>query len=79
MDEPYNYFLDFYFPEKKMVLEIDGKQHKYRVEHDKVRDERLSNVGIKVFRIKWKSINNESGKIYIKNEIDKFLNFYYKN
>jgi very-short-patch-repair endonuclease/arsenate reductase-like glutaredoxin family protein len=76
VDEPYNYFLDFYFPEKKMVLEIDGKQHKYRVEHDKVRDERLSNVGIKVFRIKWKSINNDSGRIYIKNEIDKFLNFY---
>ena len=76
VDEPYNYFLDFYFPEKKIALEIDGDQHKYRIEHDKIRDERLSNVGIKVFRIKCKSINNDSGKAYIKNEIDKFLFFY---
>ncbi len=76
IDEPYNYFLDFYFPKKKIVLEIDGKQHKYRTEHDKIRDERLQNIGIKVFRIKWKSINNDKGKEYIKNEIERFINFY---
>lgn len=79
IDEPYNYFLDFYFPKKKIALEIDGKQHKYRSGHDKIRDERLSNVGIKVFRIKWKSINNDKGKEYIKNEIESFLNFYNSN
>jgi len=37
---------------------------------------RLENVGIKVYRIKWKTINNEKGKKYIKNEIKKFLDFY---
>jgi len=79
IDEPYNYFLDFYFPEKKIALEIDGNQHKYRTEHDRLRDERLQNVGIKIFRIKWKSINNDKGKEYIKDEIEKFLNFYNSN
>ena len=79
IDEAYSYFLDFYFTEKKILLEIDGKQHEYRKEHDELRDERLRNIGIKIHRIKWKSINNEKGKEYIKNEIDKFLDFYNKN
>jgi very-short-patch-repair endonuclease len=79
VNEPYNYFLDFYFPKKNMVLEIDGSQHRYRVEHDFIRDERLTNAGIKVFRIKWKSINNEIGKNYIQEEINRFLRFYNDN
>ena len=79
IDESYNYFLDFYFTDKKLVLEIDGNQHKYRKEHDDLRDERLLNVGIKTYRIKWKSINSEKGKEYIKKEIEKFLDYYNKN
>jgi hypothetical protein len=31
-----------------------------------------------VYRIEWKSINTQTGKDYIKNEIDKFIK-YYKN
>lgn len=71
------YFLDFALS-NKIDLEIDGKQHKLedRRAHDKIRDERLTNNGWKVYRIEWKSLpkNNE----YIKNEIDKFLEWYQK-
>ncbi len=71
------YFLDFALS-NKIDLEIDGKQHKLedRRAHDKIRDERLTNNGWKVYRIEWKSLpkNNE----YIKNEIDKFLAWYQK-
>lgn len=76
LDEEGNYFLDFYFLDKKIDLEIDGKQHNFRKEHDEKRDQYISNNGIIVYRIKWKSINNDKGKKYIKNEIDKFLDFY---
>lgn len=78
IDDDSNYFLDFYFKDKKIDLEIDGKQHKYkdRKESDNIRDNLLDDVGIKVYRIEWKSINNEEGKKYIKNEIIKFLEFY---
>lgn len=79
IDSPYNYFLDFYIENKKIDLEIDGKQHKYRVDHDELRDNALNNNGFYVYRIKWKNINTKSGQEYIKNEIDKFLNFYNKN
>jgi len=72
------YFLDFALS-NKIDLEIDGKQHKIkeRQEHDKIRDERLKNKGWKVYRIEWKSLpkNNE----YIKEEINKFLEWYIKN
>jgi very-short-patch-repair endonuclease len=71
-----NYFLDFYFDKNKIDLEIDGGQHKYRKDHDRIRDELLIKNGYTVYRIEWKSINSENGKKYIKNEINKFLIFY---
>jgi very-short-patch-repair endonuclease len=70
-----NYFLDFYIPDVNIDLEIDGKQHEIRKEHDEKRDFYVSKQ-YKVYRIKWKSINSKSGKKYMKNEIDKFLEFY---
>lgn len=78
LDDDSNYFLDFYFEEKKIDLEIDGKQYELdeRKESDKNRDKILTKNEIRVYRIKWKNINTKNGKNYIKNEIIKFLNFY---
>jgi hypothetical protein len=75
LDDSSNYFLDFYFEDKKIDLEIDGNQHERRKEHDKLRDENLSKIGIYVYRIKWLNINSEKGKLYIKKEINDFLIF----
>ena len=76
VNEPYSYFLDFYIKDKNIDLEIDGKQHEYRKEHDKIRDKILKDSGYNIYRIKWKSINSKNGKKYIKEEINKFLGFY---
>ena len=69
------YFLDFKIG--NIDLEIDGKQHNYeeQKEKDKIRDKYLRKAGYIVYRIKWKSINSESGKKYIKEEIEKLLKF----
>ena len=72
----YNFFLDFFIEEKNIDLEIDGQQHSSRQQHDIDRDLLLTNFGYNVYRIKWKNINGENGKNYIKNEINKFLEFY---
>lgn len=66
LNEEGNYFLDFFFKDKNIDLEIDGKQHEFRKEHDQKRDELLKNNDINVYRIKWKNINNQKGKEYIK-------------
>ena len=72
------YFLDFAL-ENNIDLEIDGKQHKLkeRLEHDKIRDERLKNKGWKVYRISWKSLPKYN--TYIENEIKNFIKWYEEN
>ena len=72
------YFLDFLIEKngKKIDLEIDGKQHKDRKDHDKERDEYLINLGYIIYRIDWNSINNQKGKNLMKSKIEKFLDFY---
>ncbi len=73
-----NYFLDFYFEDIKLDLEIDGKQHNYedRIIADKERDNLLSKLGIFIYRIKWKNPNTEKNKEYMKEQINNFLLFY---
>lgn len=77
LNEASSYFLDFALP-GKIDLEIDGKQHLYaeRMESDRKRDKLLSDAGWKVYRIAWKNINKEEGKIEMETEIRKFLNWY---
>lgn len=72
------YFIDFAL-KNKIGLEIDGKQHLYpeKMKDDIVRDAYLEDqMGWRIYRIRWVSINNENGRVYMKKEIDKFLDFY---
>ena len=55
-----NYIVDFYIAEKKIVIEVDGRQHN-STEHkeaDDKRDEALSEWGIEVLRYSNESIRN---------------------
>lgn len=75
-----HYFLDFLIKKngKNIDLEIDGKQHQYedRKEHDKLRDERISNLGFEIYRVAWNEVNSENGKTLMASKIRDFLNFY---
>jgi len=44
------YILDFYCPEKKLAIEIDGDEHKKNREYDDERTEYLKTRGIKILR-----------------------------
>jgi very-short-patch-repair endonuclease len=46
------YILDFYCPEKKLVIEVDGVQHytKEGLEYDAIRTAYLESCGLKVVR-----------------------------
>lgn len=80
VDNKHRYFLDFYIVKnnKKVDLEIDGKQHEYldRQISDRRRDEYLTSKSYIVYRIKWNEINSEKGKFKMKRKIDNFLQFY---
>ena len=47
-----NYIVDFYCAEAKLVIELDGSQHKTQqgIQDDFLRDEYLNNLGITVVR-----------------------------
>lgn len=74
-DEQHCYFLDFVIG--NIDLEIDGKQHKDadRIISDTKRDEYLTSLGFKVYRIEWNEINSSTGKLLMKEKIRNFLIF----
>ncbi len=44
------YILDFYCPEKKLCIELDGGQHATNIDHDKQRSQYLTGLGMTVVR-----------------------------
>ncbi len=48
------FILDFYCPEKKLAIELDGAQHLENKQYDKEREAYLSEFGIKTLRF-WNS------------------------
>ncbi len=48
-----NYIVDFYCPAANLVIECDGSQHftDNGLEADRIRDEALAQLGLKVFRL----------------------------
>lgn len=48
-----NYIVDFYCPGSKLVIELDGGQHytDEKCKEDRVRDEYLNSLGLRVLRI----------------------------
>ena len=55
-----NYIVDFYIPNAKLVIELDGSQHRLEDNKaaDKARDEYLAALGIKVLRFSNLSVND---------------------
>jgi very-short-patch-repair endonuclease len=61
------YIADFYCPEKRIIVELDGDIHEKQKEQDKLRDSVIAAMGIKVIRFKnvdiIKDIDDVLGKI----------------
>ncbi len=45
-----NYILDFYCPQIKLGIELDGEYHAYNEEYDLLRDKLLADEGITILR-----------------------------
>lgn len=81
VNENCGYFLDFKIG-NNIDLEIDGKQHwklEERIESDKHRDEILTNVGWKVYRIRFNEVVSEEGKKLMEEKIQAFLKWLSEN
>ncbi|MDP2388164.1 MAG: endonuclease domain-containing protein [Bacteroidota bacterium] len=53
-----SYILDFYCPSEKLAIELDGAHHftPEGLENDRIRDEYLNSLGIRVLRIENKLV-----------------------
>ena len=45
------YIVDFICRKIKLIIEVDGSSHQYKVSEDQVRDRRLSELGFRVLRV----------------------------
>lgn len=61
-----NYFVDFIFENKKLIIELDETQHSKTMESDKVRDKYLESCGYKVVRVTYKEYKSKSKEALIK-------------
>lgn len=68
------WFIDFAFINKKIAIEIDGKQHEERKDKDKIKDDYLSKTGWRVLRIKWYNPINQINKENLYNQIENMKN-----
>jgi len=59
------YIADFYCPEAKLVIEIDGDYHKGKetAANDRVRDEVMHGLGITVLRFNNNEVLNDTEKV----------------
>lgn len=67
----FNFLPDFYFPDYKVILEIDGKRYHKNKAKDKQRDAIFFSKGIRTLRIPAKSVFRDVGKVL--KRLDKFL------
>jgi len=57
------FIADFFCFEKKVVIEIDGKIHDYRKDHDELRTFIINMLGIEVLRFTNEEIKNQFDKV----------------
>ena len=60
------YVADFYCHEEKLVIELDGKIHKYQKDNNKLRTELINEKGIRVVRFKNEAIEKDIDKVFNK-------------
>ena len=51
-----NYIVDFFIPDFKLIIEIDGSSHELKGEEDMIRQTNLEALGYRVFRLREQEI-----------------------
>lgn len=64
---------DFFCYEDKLIIELDGIYHKYRLQEDKERTKILNTLGLKVIRFNNEDIMNNLEEVLL--ELEKHLTF----
>ena len=63
---------DFYCFERRLVLEVDGRIHDYRADHDQLRTFIIKQLGIEVVRVRNEDLESNQGAVLKKPEASLF-------
>ena len=66
-----NYIVDFYCPEKRVIIEIDGYSHELKADYDEAREKYLKSLGLTVIHILDHEVKQQM------EEVMKFLKSYF--
>lgn len=59
------YIVDFYCPQLKLVVEVDGSFHSGREAYDRERDQRLTKAGLRVVRVTNEDVLNHRAQAMV--------------
>jgi len=60
------FIADFYCHEEKLIIELDGKYHQYRLEEDEKRTQILNFLGVRVIRFNNDEVENNLANVVLK-------------
>ena len=58
------FIVDFFIPELKLIIEIDGNSHFFKPEYDYYRQERLKSLGYKIVRFSEGEVMNQLDNVH---------------
>jgi very-short-patch-repair endonuclease len=64
------FIADFYCHEEKLIIEIDGKVHNYKLKEDEMRTKILNMLGLKVIRFRNEQIIDHLGEVLKKIKVE---------
>jgi very-short-patch-repair endonuclease len=65
------YIVDFYSYEERLVIELDGEIHNYRLKEDNQKDDELKSLGLSVIRFKNSEVENDMKEVL--NKLEEFI------
>ncbi len=66
-----NYIVDFYVKTLGLVIEIDGSSHENKEEYDKKREDYLTSLGLRVYKISDSRIKHDLNNVMM--ELEKYI------
>lgn len=66
-----NYIVDFYVKTLGLVIEIDGSSHEDKEEYDKIREDYLTSLGLRVYKISDLRVKHDLNNVMM--ELEKYI------
>lgn len=65
------YIVDFYCKDLRLAIEIDGRSHDFKQDHDEFRQKKLEQLGVRFLRFWDSEVRNDMGRVLL--EIEEWI------